>query len=344
MLPGPFHPDDLPASMTRLYFRVAVPLVALATLWNVLLSNGRLNPAALTFLGVLLLTAAAHQVAPPRWEWGLRVAFASLLVLFALVLGTFREALGVPPHLIGQGIDIVLLLAPVTVLAWSFLFADQPRVGALLSLAFALAVTFLVDRWNGGMASPGTALLLLAVCLIVQTFGGAVVNLQRRVLLGEQQVRLDPLTGLLNRRAFEEVLSSPGPPGILAVVDVDHFKQVNDRYGHDVGDEVLRLVAQALQEAAGDVGEVYRWGGEEFVVWLPGLSVMEAHALLEDLRCQVARQVRIGAQSVTISIGLSVSESNQPPGHAFGLADTALRAAKASGRDQVRTAPMASAV
>lgn len=176
------------------------------------------------------------------------------------------------------------------------------------------------------------------MCLIAQLFGSAVMGLQRRVQLGERQVRLDPLTGLLNRRAFEEVLSAPGPHGVLAVVDVDHFKQVNDQHGHEVGDRVLRVVADVLQQTVDGAGEVYRWGGEEFVVWLPGSSIVAASSLFEGVRREVAGRARVGRRNVTISIGLSESGADQPPQHAFPRADTALRAAKTGGRDQIRAA------
>jgi diguanylate cyclase (GGDEF)-like protein len=96
----------------------------------------------------------------------------------------------------------------------------------------------------------------------------------------------DGLTGLPNRRALEEQMRALQPPYVVAMVDVDHFKKFNDTYGHDTGDQVLRLVAARLAEASGG-GRAFRYGGEEFTVLFRGRHLSEAMAQLEAARAAV---------------------------------------------------------
>jgi diguanylate cyclase (GGDEF)-like protein len=292
MSPGPLRREDLPTSITRLYFRLLVPLLAGVIAWTMWALPA--NRPTLVFAGLLLLIAAAHRLLT-RWEWLLR----------------------------------------------TLLFSDRPRVGRVLSLTFAVAATLLVVRWNGPRPGPGTAALLLGVCLTTDLFGWAVVGLQRRLLLGERDARRDSLTGLLNRRAFEEACAALTRPGLLAVLDLDHFKRINDRYGHEAGDRVLRAVADVLLDTVAGCGEVYRWGGEEFVVCVPGDCGVDAHALLERVRREVAARSFVGGEHVTLSIGTGTTRPGRTLREAFAHADAALRAAKDSGRDRIVRAPAA---
>ena len=157
----------------------------------------------------------------------------------------------------------------------------------------------------------------------------------------------DPLTGLGNRRHLDRrcaellpVAARDSLPLSLALLDIDHFKQVNDRHGHAVGDQVLVRVAQLLREntRAGDV--LARHGGEEFVVVLPGMGSERAAEVCERLRKSVAASafaelgLRSGAITVTVSIGLASAGSY----HLQGLlhaADTALYRAKREGRNRL---------
>lgn len=96
----------------------------------------------------------------------------------------------------------------------------------------------------------------------------------------------DGLTGLPNRRALEDQLRALAPPYVIAMVDVDHFKKFNDTHGHDIGDQVLRLVASRLEEAGGG-GRAFRYGGEEFTVLFRNLHLAETMPHLEHLRASV---------------------------------------------------------
>jgi two-component system cell cycle response regulator len=157
--------------------------------------------------------------------------------------------------------------------------------------------------------------------------------------------RTDALTGLHNRRHLEEQLQQLAGAGHhLAVLlcDIDRFKQVNDTRGHAAGDEVLRVVADRLREAArpGDVPG--RWGGEEFLVLLPGTGAEAAHAQGERVRRAIAATPMPLEEplAVTISIGVAAGTEDGWEG-LVRRADTGLYAAKEAGRDRVEAGPPA---
>ena len=153
----------------------------------------------------------------------------------------------------------------------------------------------------------------------------------------------DALTGLLNRKTFDEHLlhfataaqsSHTDELPWLAVIDIDHFKQVNDRFGHLFGDEVLILVANLLRSAFGSQHRIFRFGGEEFVVLLPATRKEVAQASLEAFRNMVARYAFPQVGNVTVSVGFAGAKLC-PPVEILGQADQALYYAKDNGRNQV---------
>jgi diguanylate cyclase (GGDEF)-like protein len=166
----------------------------------------------------------------------------------------------------------------------------------------------------------------------------------------------DDLTGLPGRRALNEALMKLGNRYAVAMVDIDHFKQFNDRYGHDVGDQALRMVASKLERVSGG-GKAFRFGGEEFAMVFPGESAEDAVPHLESLRkavqasCFVLRgpdrprkkpdtpRSRSGPQRavvVTVSIGVAERDDrNAKPDQVIKAADKALYRAKDAGRNQV---------
>lgn len=152
---------------------------------------------------------------------------------------------------------------------------------------------------------------------------------------------VDPLTSVGNRRRLQRDLPGAlagGPVG-LAMVDVDHFKQFNDTFGHQDGDEALRLVAAALRANVRETDVVYRYGGEEFCVLLPGATPDEALDTAERLRLAVAAATALSWSSdprraLTVSVGLAVS-SDGTGDDLVERADHALYAAKRAGRDRV---------
>lgn len=151
---------------------------------------------------------------------------------------------------------------------------------------------------------------------------------------------LDHLTGLLNRRGFEAEIAAPmrrAPEGAaLILCDVDHFKSINDTFGHDVGDAVLQEIGAILRRTARKGDLVGRWGGEEFAVFLPDTSLSEATACAERLR-QTIRQSKISGldtRPVTASFGVATTREAGDWAALYKTADSRLYRAKAAGRDR----------
>jgi diguanylate cyclase (GGDEF)-like protein len=182
--------------------------------------------------------------------------------------------------------------------------------------------------------------------------GARIVELQRELIAAREQVRhkamYDTLTGLLTRGAFFEIFERELAQAIrsettlsLIITDLDHFKQVNDRHGHLVGDEVLRETARRLSSIFRRGDSVGRYGGEEFIVLAPGCGPDNAMRLAERFRtsiCEVPFETLAGPITVTTCAGVASSSS---PGDLEGLlkaADEALYRAKEGGRNLVRAA------
>ena len=185
----------------------------------------------------------------------------------------------------------------------------------------------------------------LAVELLNRQLAEQVAEVERlRAVLAEEAVR-DPLTALHNRRHLDRVLpaelaaASPQRPVSLLVVDVDHFKAVNDRHGHATGDRVLQAVARVLAESARAGDTVARLGGEEFVVVLSGAGRREAAERAELIRRRCAALAHAGP-AVTVSVGVAEAPADgADPAGLLARADEAVYAAKAAGRDRVVVAP-----
>lgn len=157
-------------------------------------------------------------------------------------------------------------------------------------------------------------------------------------------VRTDPLTALGNRRMLEEVatvLAAPsGVPFSVALIDVDHFKRINDRYSHRVGDQVLQRIADVVRDNCRPTDVAARYGGEEFALVLPGMARDVAALVCERLRGLIEAfdwpSIREG-MAVTVSIGLSGDTCPADFGEVLARADACLYAAKHGGRNQVRS-------
>jgi diguanylate cyclase (GGDEF)-like protein len=171
--------------------------------------------------------------------------------------------------------------------------------------------------------------------------------LVKNMFLLEETRRLansDGLTGLQNRRRVTERLDLElertrifGTSLSLLLCDVDHFKQVNDRFGHNIGDEVLIRVASTLQETIHQPDLVGRWGGEEFLVVLPDTDADGARLIGERLRRAIESlpPVVCGPERVTCSIGCTTREGDTPAAAFVDRADQALYRAKKNGRNRV---------
>ena len=213
------------------------------------------------------------------------------------------------------------------------------------AFCWVLAAVVAGFRWPEDFAFwGGVAAFLLAVALIESSF---------------KMAYNDELTGLPARRAMNEFLLKVGRRYTIAMVDVDHFKKVNDTHGHDVGDQVLKMVATCLRRVTGG-GRAYRYGGEEFAVIFPSKDLEKSLSHLEALRENIAgtgfivrskkrpREKPDGKKKavsgktrlqVTVSIGVaSRNDTNTTPEALIKAADQALYKAKKGGRNQVCTA------
>ena len=164
-----------------------------------------------------------------------------------------------------------------------------------------------------------------------------------------RRARTDPLTGLYNRRHFDELLGQMikqtdrfGDPVSLIMADVDHFKNVNDSWGHDAGDDVLKSLAETLKAGVRDADICARFGGEEFAIVLPKTTLQGAAELADRLRKQVeAKPVAVNGEmiAVTISCGVACYPDGVITKEAlFAAADRALYEAKSAGRNRVKSA------
>jgi diguanylate cyclase (GGDEF)-like protein len=157
--------------------------------------------------------------------------------------------------------------------------------------------------------------------------------------VSQTQANSDSLTGLMTRRSLEtEVreLHATGTPYSVAYGDLDHFKDLNDVFGHAAGDRALRTFSQVLRDSLRPADIPGRYGGEEFVIVLPECPVDEARQVLERVRERMAERIVIAQlPPFTISFGLASSDQAEDFDQVVALADVALLSAKARGRDQI---------
>jgi diguanylate cyclase (GGDEF)-like protein len=223
----------------------------------------------------------------------------------------------------------------------------EPR-GIVLGTAYILALlglsTWVLDPYAA--AAHGQELMAavgLVLCTVI--LSGALVESERA---HRRRSTLDPLTGLFNRTALEQRLAEldgrvagkdVDSSHALLLCDLDNFKRVNDELGHAAGDTVLREVAETMRSVLRAGDSIYRVGGEEILVVLPGATELDAVSVGERLR-QAVRERRPAGVAVTISVGVAVSKTGPlDTDELVGLADAALYLAKAAGRDRVMVSP-----
>ena len=215
-------------------------------------------------------------------------------------------------------------------------------------MTWSSAYTFGRLASDGNARSQTVRLVIIAIFSVIAVLA-AVVRTRREAQLAlamtqaaqaevmHQQATSDPLTGLLNRRGVVEKLEYHDvPKSTVAVIDVDRFKMINDRYGHIVGDEVIQAISARISGGISRNDVVGRWGGDEFVVVLE-LSIDKGTAVIERVFNQVSAEplsTTVGEIPVGISVGISEWIDGEPLDKVLARADAALYSAKDSGRNQ----------
>lgn len=234
-----------------------------------------------------------------------------------------------------------LLAAP---LIFALHFTLEPRHAAILNvlLLAGLLPAPLLEPGAAGLSVPVAAVLLLSS--VMAWFFATIVR--RQLLALEEQVATDALTGAWNRRRFnarlaEEVQSRKrhGHPASLIIFDIDHFKHINDQYGHEVGDRVLRILVDTVKARVRLTDEVFRFGGEEFVILLPDTRIGSALKLAQDITDMIAAVRMIEGGPVTISCGVGELHADEDSADWIRRCDIALYKAKHQGRGRVCRAP-----
>jgi diguanylate cyclase (GGDEF)-like protein len=183
----------------------------------------------------------------------------------------------------------------------------------------------------------GMMIVALALLSLMRHAGQVLNDLERLS-------RIDPLTGLSNRRSFRETVAARIDDGFsLVLMDLDHFKTVNDRFGHDIGDRALSAVADALLDITPARSAVYRLGGEEFAVISEALPANELEALAESLRHRIERLDVIPEVTLTLSAGAGTLRPAESLSDLMRRTDQALYRAKAQGRNRIVMAELKSA-
>ncbi|WP_416186647.1 GGDEF domain-containing protein [Fulvimarina sp. 2208YS6-2-32] len=279
-------------------------------------------------------------------------------IVSGTIAGTYRISLGGA----GAPVGVTVIFASVTIGMVCARLLERHDGGynirQLVMLATAgtgqslllLLIPFFAPGINASaMIVPHVIANWIGILLL----GGFLTNENRRrheARALERFAITDPLTGLLNRRAFDwsvaEAVNASGQlkgrTGLL-IVDIDNFKSFNDRWGHAVGDQVLRHVAEAIKEEVRNVDTVARFGGEEIVVLLPALDVARASAVAERIRTTIDENVFHFSKivgNVTVSIGVAVGEPAVTFVELFNAADQALYRAKALGRNRIDIDPV----
>ena len=212
----------------------------------------------------------------------------------------------------------------------------------LIAQRTSLGLLYLEPAGDAAAAAPVAELYLH---MLAENISLALGNLRLRTAL-QDMAMADALTGLANRRHLDAVLEArareaeaEGHPISCLMVDLDHFKRINDSFGHEAGDAVLRALGELLKGATRESGTAFRYGGEEFLLLMPGLDTEVARARAEEIQARVrALQIKHGGRELgplTASFGLATAPRHCGFAKLVETADAALYRAKESGRDRI---------
>lgn len=218
-------------------------------------------------------------------------------------------------------------------------FLANPRLATLLNATSIVAMVAQSDVFQSDIQMWTFAATAVVVSAAAFAFAQR-TNDQRERL--EQLATIDPLTGVQNRRAMNEELGEAaahaertGMSYALVMMDIDHFKKINDTYGHGVGDSVLVDLVTRVQQSTRKSDQLFRYGGEEFVLLLPGVDGAGLSAVMNNLQHIVRKKVKHPGGAISASFGVAVLRHSEHVGSWLERADSALYEAKKMGRDRV---------
>lgn len=323
------------------------------------LSTFPIEPVFAAFASGLIFIGAAYcygsgllahfNVSPPRGPRLIFVAAYSILLVYCVY---WRESLVEQLFLTDAGFALLLGWAVCLVARKAHRSIDiallvTTSIVVLDSVVRAVFFTFFTNS-SEDFGDFATSLYNLEVTVTTITicmffpFTALGASATAAIERHRRAAGTDELTGLLNRRGFRDTIDSrfgSGPfDGSIVLFDIDHFKQVNDTYGHPVGDRVIRILAREITRSIAPVGHAARFGGEEFVAFLPGVSSPAASTIADLIRASFASRDwrRDGLDtSVTISCGIAHKLADDDFDQTIQHADAALYSAKAAGRNRV---------
>lgn len=317
------------------------------------LLNHGLTTISLTLGAVAIFNAAALATSRRRRRWLLSAA-PYLYIALLLVAWVYAFYFAYPSRLADNLIVVTVLVLP-TLYAQFFNRFLGPQ--ALLQ-ASAVLLSFVLLNLPHALTSLGASglfdgllfslvftvsqALLLTLVAASSWVGGELKQVKQDAAWFQRLAHHDFLTGLPNRRQVEQVLSTSvaqasrsGVACAVLILDIDHFKQLNDQHGHPAGDEVLRALAARLRSELRAGNTLGRWGGEEFVIVAPYTNLSDAQKLGERLRQTVRAEPVVGDHTLTVSLGIAVYRPDDTPETLIARADRALYRAKQAGRDRL---------
>ena len=353
-----------PATLARdeargLRWLLTVGAVLVAAVCAIEWHTGLINPwdrVLLPALSAVLAAFAARLWWRPQTDGRLRLAavitFNAYLVA-SLLLTLF--ALGGTPNLY-QFLTTAYWLPLGYGIAFVFL---PPRTASVVSVAMYATLALPIGLWivRGGAAGWGDDFGVLAAVLgaaqiayivllaAVATLRAGYYRTEERMRIIETLATTDPLTGLPNRRAMVDALAGVmsqvqrhGQPAVVMLIDIDHFKRINDRHGHAVGDAALVHMGRLLKAQLRPSDRVGRWGGEEFLVVAAATALPAGVDLAERLRGTVAAHPFDHGEPVTVSLGVTQVLPGDDADSLLARADRALYRAKGAGRNRAEAA------
>ncbi len=303
------------------------------------------------FLGLAALAVLAFGVLRAlRGEWVAMAVDGVIAVAIFLIARRARQGgdfalLGtLGASICALGCLLSALAVGRTALYWAFLVIWVSTLVVPLRTAFAVstlltAALALIDSLHGSLIERLSFLVTAALSMGFAALFAHRLRAQSEALA--MLAHFDVLTGAASRRAFE-IRARHGEaraPMVLAIVDLDHFKEANDRLGHDAGDRLLAALGRTVRARIRKTDEFFRYGGDEFVLVLPDLALARAGPLLEDLRQRINRALAEAGWPCTVSIGATELLPGEPLSAAFPRADAALRRAKEGGRNRIEGQP-----